>query len=104
MALIELGMDTPCYTIQTGHHKAMTLPSGFHRKLVVVQPCFMSIQMQNLGSPSQLRDKVPILVEHPEPDQFPKDTVVGIPITADTGDSLYVARGKWKDDEMLGRK
>ena len=27
------------------------------------------------------------------------DTVVGIPITADTGDSLYVARGKWKDDE-----
>ena len=42
--------------------------------------------------------------EHPEPDQFPKDTVVGIPITADTGDSLYVARGKWKDDEMLGRK
>ncbi len=57
-----------------------------------------------LGSPSQVRDKLLILVEHPERDQFPKDTVVGIPITADTGDSLYVARGKWKDDEMLGRK
>eukprot|EP00435_Cladocopium_sp_Y103_P004854 s2098_g1.t1 len=30
------------------------------------------------------------------------DTVMGIPITADTGDSIYVARAKWKDDEMLG--
>lgn len=27
---------------------------------------------------------------------------MGIPITADTGDSIYVARAKWKDDEMLG--
>jgi hypothetical protein len=31
-----------------------------------------------------------------------EDTVMGIPITADTGDSIYVARAKWKDDEMLG--
>ncbi|CAL1166769.1 unnamed protein product [Cladocopium goreaui] len=27
------------------------------------------------------------------------DTVMGISITADTGDSIYVARAKWKDDE-----